>query len=409
MANKTRSSTLAPVGAVRLAVPDGYDARWLSEPEDRGPIERWTSASREESVYNTPSYVEFARAQNGRADLLWLVRDGNPVLGLPVHPVGDSRVTTGYSGLMFADGPGSTPLRRGVSALLALLDVNKRLGFQVLQSVQAPAYDDHARITTVASLFDQHSLSGPPLYSRVLDVEPLAGRSAAEPDVCGELLLEHGLRPYEAELRNQIRQAVRHGLHAACSLPSTDAELQDAYREFVPVHRESWQRTGMTPHPQEYWTGLARAILDGGGRDMVVFVRDGDGTALAAVTCHLRDDRALYWAGASREQGLRSRANPLCLHAAIQACRQLGVRHFELGRFNARESSQKELAIIRYKGQFGGGLVRVGGFHTQPPVMAVVLRRALGLLSGGRRRPRPDSSCYRSASPLAAGASEAGS
>jgi hypothetical protein len=172
-------------------------------------------------------------------------------------------------------------------------------------------------------------------------------------------------------------------------LPATDAELQDAYRDFLALHRESWLRTGMTPHEPSYWIALARAILDGGGRDMIIYARDGEGRALAAVTCHLRSGRALYWAGASSEEGLSSRANPLCLHAAIQACRQLGVRHFELGRMDARERSEKELAITRYKAQFGGGLVRVGGFQTQPPVLAVAVRRVLALLGGARRRTPP--------------------
>lgn len=382
----SRSETQpAPRGGVRLTLPSEYQGRWLSEPADSEPIARWTSASRELCVYNTPAYVEFARAQNGRADLLWLVRDGHPVLGLPLHPLGDSRLTTGYSGLMFADAPGDAPLRRGVAALTALLDANERLGFQALQAAQAPAYDDPARITALTFMFDRHGLSGPPLYSRILDLEPLADRGAGEPNLGSELLLEHGLGPYEAELRNQVRQGVRRGLHVTCALPSSDAEVRAAYRDFLPLHRESWQRTGMTPHQPEYWTALAGAVLDAGGRDMVVYARDGDGTALAAVTCHLHAGRALYWAGASSEAGLRSRANPLCLHAAIQACRQLSVRHFELGRFDARESSEKELAITRYKAQFGGYLVPIAGFQTQPPLIAVALGRARGLL--GRHRP----------------------
>jgi hypothetical protein len=374
--SKTQS---APPGGVRLPLPSGYHGRWLTEPSDRALVERWTSASREECVYNTPSYVDFARAQNGRADLLWLVREGTPVLGLPVHPVGDSRIDTGYSGLLFAGGPGGDSLGRGVEALVALLAVNERIGFRVLQSVQAPAYDDPAHITALACLFDQHGLGGPALYSRVLDLEPLTGCNPDEPDVCSELLLEHGLHSYKPELRKRIRHALRHGLYVTCSLPVTDAEVQAAYREFVPVHAESWKRTGMQPYPLEYWTALARAILDGGGRDIVVFARDADGQALAAVTCHLRNGRAVQWAGVTREPGLPLGANPLCVHAAIQACRQLGVRHFELQRFDARERKDKELAILRYKTQFGGGLVRVGGFQTEPPLVALALRRARGL------------------------------
>jgi hypothetical protein len=377
-----------------LKVPLGYGARWLSNPADRMLVERWTSDSPDATVYHTPSYLEFARGQNGYADLLWLTHAGNPVLGIPVSPVDGVRMSTGYSGVMFARGPRGAPARRGVAALMELLGANAHLGFEVLQCAQAPAYDDPAQLTNLEYLLASHRLEGPCLYSRVLDVEPLAGGSGTgrhtEPstnrvvaglDVSGELLLEHGMAPYKAELRNQIRQAIRHGLKVTCALPSTEAEIGAVYSEFTPLHTESWRRTGMVPHPVEYWTALARAIVDGGGRDMVICARDGDGVALAAVACHLRGDRALYCAGASIERGLAVRANPLCLHAAIQACRQLGVRHFELGRFDAHESSRKELAITRYKSQFGGGLVRIAGFRKHPPITAIVLGR-IGRLLG---------------------------
>ncbi|MGA9315376.1 MAG: GNAT family N-acetyltransferase [Solirubrobacteraceae bacterium] len=376
-----------------LKVPAGYAARWLSDAADCALVERWTSDSPEATVYHASSYVEFAREQNGYADLLWLTRAGNPVLGIPVYPAGAVHMRTGYSGVMFARGPRDAPLRRGVTALMALLDANACLGFEVLQCAQAPAYDDPAYLTSLEFLLASHRLHGPCLYSRVLDVERLTSgsgtsthakslmtRLTAGPDTSSELLLEHGMAPYEAELRNQIRQAIRHGLRVTCALPSTEAEITNAYSEFTPLHRESWERTGMVPHPVEYWTGLARAVVAGGGRDMVVCARDGDGVPLAAVTCHLHGDRALYCAGASSERGLAARANPLCLHAAIQACRQLGVRHFELGRFDAQESSRKELAITRYKAQFGGGLVRIVGFRTQPSILAVVRRCARRLL-----------------------------
>jgi hypothetical protein len=299
--------------------------------------------------------------------------------------VGALRITTGYSGAMFLQGSRGAPLQRGVAALAALLTTNSRLGFEVLQSAQSPAYDDPARVAQLAFLLASQRLASRSLYSRILNLEALAHGSTANPDVCSELLLEHGLRPYQAELRNQVRQALRHGLRVTCTLPSDEAGLLTAYIEFTALHTESWRRTGMTPHRLEYWTALARAILDGGGRDMVVCARDDDGSAVAAVTCHLHGDRALYWAGASNERGLAARANPLCLHAAIQACRQLGVRHFELGRFDARESSPKELAITRYKAQFGGDLVRIGGFRTQPPIGAIAVGRVLGMLNSAQQ------------------------
>jgi hypothetical protein len=376
-------------GGVRLVVPAGYRGRWLSSAADRELVARWASASRELCAYNTPAYVEFARRRNGRADLLWLERDGNPMLGLPLHPHGRSSLRTGYSGMLFAGAPGEAALRRGVSALRALLDANPRLGLRAEQAVSAPAYDDPPRIAALSFLLERHGLRGPPLFSRVLELAPLDDRGREpEPggapqlgsglELGGELLLEEGLEPYQAELRNQIRQALRRGLHVTCSLPSSVLELEAAYADFLELHRESWRRTGLTPHQRDYWIELARAILDGGGRDMIVETRDSDGVLLAVVTCHLFGARAIYWAGASSTAGLRARANPLCLHAAIQACRQLGVRHFELGRIDARESSPKELAITHYKAQFGGALVRVAAFQARPWGRALSGLRTLG-------------------------------
>jgi hypothetical protein len=375
---------LVPPGAMRLTVPPGYRAYWLSEHADAERVQRWSETSPEGSLYNTPAYVRFARARNGRAELLWLAREGNPVLGLPLHPLGGPRVGTGYSGAMFPEGPREATLRRGVEALTALLAANRRLGFELLQCAQAPAYDDPARLASLACLLATQGFRGPSLYSRMLELGPLAGGPSLAPDLSVELLLEHGLEPYQAELRSQIRQALRNGLRVTCSLPHSETEAHAVYSEFTPLHHESWGRTGMDPHPLEYWMELTHAIVESGGRDLIVYVRTEDGKALAAVICHLRASRALYWAGASREQGLDARANPLCLHAAIQACRQLGVRHFELGRFDARESSPKELAVTRYKAQFGGELVRIVGFKRQPPLAARVLDRARLLPSGAR-------------------------
>ena len=154
------------------------------------------------------------------------------------------------------------------------------------------------------------------------------------------------------------------------------------YREFVPVHVESWKRTGMQPHPFEYWTALARTVLDGGGRDLVVVARDADGQALAGVTCHLRNGRALHWSGVTREPGLRSGQSALPSARRSRRVVELGSPTFRAAKVTARERKAKELAIMRYKAQFRGGLVRVGGFQTEPPVAAIITRRALRAVGG---------------------------
>ena len=125
------------------------------------------------------------------------------------------------------------------------------------------------------------------------------------------------------------------------------------------AHGDAAARRGVLASP-------LRAIVEGGGRDLLVAVRNNTGEAIAEVVCHIQGNRAIYWAGVSVEEGLQARANHLCLHAGIQACRQLGVSQFELGRFQAREPSEKERAITQYKASFGGRLVRIVGFETPP-------------------------------------------
>lgn len=359
------------LGNVHLAIPTGYDALWLSHPDDRETVEKWTSASPDASVYHAPSYIEFAREENGSGDLLWLARDGNPVLGLPLHPASRRRFTTGYAGLLFPPGRRERPLREGVTALGDLLGTNRNTALHVLQAAQSPAYDIPGRMVALGRYLEEQRVRLLPVYSRVLDL-PDAGAAVAQPGLSEQELVATGLEPYEPELRNQIRKAVRNEMTVTYKLPGDAAEVPAAYREFVPLHRASWQRTGMPPHDERYWSALSRAVIAGGGRDLLAYVRDRDGAPAAAVVCHIRDGHALYWAGCSSEQGLRANANPLCLHAAIQACRAIGVRRFELGRFFAREPSEKERAITRYKAQFGGELVHIVGFEGGSGALAML-------------------------------------
>ena len=132
------------------------------------------------------------------------------------------------------------------------------------------------------------------------------------------------------------------------------------------MHEESWTRTGLLAKTPAYWLSLSESIAASGGEDLVVLALDGEGETLAGVTCHVYQGRAIYWSGCSSAQGLRARANPLCLHGAIAACRRHGASKFEIGRFRAGETSEKVRAIDSYKSQFGGELVTITSFGTAP-------------------------------------------
>ncbi len=166
------------------------------------------------------------------------------------------------------------------------------------------------------------------------------------------------MKTYDGDIRNQIRQAERNGLKLRYHvLTSTSDRVQEAYRQFDPVHAESWRRTELTPHTTAYWHQLSRAVTDGGGVDLMVVALDGE-KPVAGVITHLYQQQALYHSGGSIPAGLEKRANPLSLHAAISLSRRLGARTFEVGRFEPHES-EKLQRIRHYKSQFGGRVVRI--------------------------------------------------
>lgn len=337
----------------RLAVPEGCTARLLTEPQDRAAVVAFLEASPDAVLGHQPGWIDFLSARGRRSDVLLVERDGQPQVAIPVTWIGRWTIDVGYRGLVFPAGPGEHAHKRAVRTLRALLDANPQIGLRGAQSGQSQAYDDPDRAAVLAAQLEAEHLAGPSLWCRVLDRDPSMGGFDLEAD---EAALFKG---YEAKLRSQIRQARRNGLVAEVHVPGDDAEGRRVAEEVAAVHVESWGRTGLRPHGLGYWVAMSAGARAGGGREVTAFVRDSGGVVVATVTCHVFGDRAVYLSGGSRTSGRDARANPLCLHTAILECFRIGVTHFELGRFSATETSEKEITITRYKSQFGGRLFRL--------------------------------------------------
>jgi len=379
-----------------LELPDGITARALEggDPSDRDAIARFTSSSPDRTLYHGAPYFRFARSQRTRpgirhADLVLFSRDGHPLFALPVHPQGRA-VATEYSGVLFPSGGNERTLRRSVEALAELFAANRRLRFTCVQAALSPGFEDAARQTLLERLLAGCDLPLQRTYSRIVGVSEWADAPTVLPrhasgdphgavSVPSDALDGAQLSSYDSDVRNQIRQALRKGVEIRFFVCDDEQTRAAAYERFAPMHRSSWERTGMQPHDLDYWTKFSTAISDGGGHDLVVIASTTEAGPVAAVTFHLYEDRALYWAGVSLDVGQRLRANPLCLHAAMTVSAALGTRSVELGRFLAREPSPKERAITSYKAQFGGELARVLDFSS--PVrhrdrLNVISRRA---------------------------------
>lgn len=389
------SAKSGPMGTIAVAgrslrIPERMTAYLLSDEASSVAVDAFILGSPDHTVYHRPPYIDFARAQNGAADLVMLSSDGQPLIAFPFHP-GPRRVSTGYSGVCLPDG--TSGLRRGVAAMADVMGLNRGLRFQSLQSAQAPAADDVQRTGALACLVDGLDVRQDRLHTRLLRLPALEDRPGLPPstiDLDGSH--ESLMRGYDADLRNQVRQASRRGVSARVVVPADAAEARDVYNVVLPIHIASWRRTGMEPHSLGYLLGLEAAVRAAGGTDVIVLAQNAAGVAVAAVTCHVYADRAIYWSGCSMPEALTLRANPFCLHAAAFAMQLMGVRTFELGRFVPAETDAKEISVTRYKAQFGGDVQRVLNFEFGAPRLDVhagarlARARVRGWLRGHRAR-----------------------
>lgn len=358
-----------------MNLPAGCTVRALSDPHSREAVSDWLRRSPDHTLYHLGPYIDFTRVQNGIADVFLVSREGNALFALTVHSWTGMGVDSGYSGVVFPPAQREGALRRSVAALAELLAANSYLQFRIHQCAQAPAYDDLNRVTLLQSLIESEGLTLEPVYGRLLKLDQLPdrdeipttpGRHPEARTIDGAWLTGEALRAYDPDTRNQIRQAVRRELTVEYVRVTDQTVRASAYARFQPMHEESWGRTGLVAKLPEYWLNLSESITAAGGEDLVVLVLDAGGEPLAGVLCHVYQSRAIYWSGCSSADGLRSRANPLCLHGAIAASRLHGAGTFELGRARADEASRKERAITDYKAQFGGELVRITSFATTP-------------------------------------------
>jgi hypothetical protein len=366
------SETLT-VGPLKLRIPGNWEA--LTSQREADGAFRLAEGSPDLTVYHSRAYLEFAAAHGSPSVLLVARRGGELSLGVALYARGENGFTTGYSGLLLPRDGGERTLKKGIAAFCELLPLNPHLErVECLQSSLSAGAFDPARWTTIDSAL---TYLGPPgavehLFTRVVALGPGAPtleRKSQQGELSADELDEALIKSYDGDLRNQIRQAARHGLrlryHVLCD-GAAPAPVDDAYRDYLPIHTESWTRTGMAPHDRGYWHALSRAVIGGGGVDLVVLAV-ADGKPLAGVTCHLFREQALYWSGGSIGEALPKRANPLCLHAALSLCRRLGARTLELGRAPAWQDEKGD-SITRYKAQFGGATRRVPNLNVRPPL-----------------------------------------
>lgn len=345
---------------LNFCLGDGIEVVELSSPECPEAAKKFVyEISPDSTIYHQEAYIDAQRKINGFAEIIVIMKSGRPMVGMPLHKWGRVGYTTGYSGILLPRKTEEKPLKKSLDLLMHLFEVNKRSCFRVCQSAQSEGGLDSSRQQLIASLIASKLNLNGNVFTRIIDLEKHEGH-------CDDISSLEGLgkhvliNSYQAEIRNQIKNAIKNELNLLSIVPATSEEARSIYSDIYPVYLDSKKRTGMSAQSLEMLIAYSDSVRSGGGKDLLLVIKRGD-TTISVVNCHVYKSQALYWMNCSTPEAQRFNANPLALHASILGALNLGAKFFEIGRidFEAFRTVSKEMAIWKYKDQFGGELRNV--------------------------------------------------
>lgn len=153
---------------------------------------------------------------------------------------------------------------------------------------------------------------------------------------------------FAKNMRYDIRKAEKSGIAIRSMMDNDDID------QYYKMHTATYERTGAKPHPKAYFKKMHEFLQP---HFVEMFVAEQDGKILAADNIALFRGRALYWTGASTEEGMKSNANKLLQWHAIQWCMSNGIEYYESGEaFPDAEKGTKLAGLTFFKKHFGGKL-----------------------------------------------------
>lgn len=157
------------------------------------------------------------------------------------------------------------------------------------------------------------------------------------------------------KMQGRARTAVRKAEKSGVSIRPADrrGDLDIYYL----MHCETYNRTGVSPHPRAYFEAIWRDFL-GTGLARIWFAEHG-GKVVAAENFGVYKNAANYWTGASLSEGLAVEANSALQWAAIQWMADAGLEWYETGEAFPQAGKGKAKGLSDFKKSFGGELYPV--------------------------------------------------
>jgi len=147
--------------------------------------------------------------------------------------------------------------------------------------------------------------------------------------------------------RNLVRRAEK----ASYRVEQVDWKANlDTYYD---IHTETYTRTGVTPHPKSYFSGIAKHIAATGSARLFAILTPA-GEPIAFHNMAVLGPGAFYHTGCSREIAGSDGAGYLLMFGAINAARSSGVTRYDCGWIFPEASEGKQKGLTLFKTRFGG-------------------------------------------------------
>jgi hypothetical protein len=166
------------------------------------------------------------------------------------------------------------------------------------------------------------------------------------------------LSPNPEALTRGLSENARRKIKEARGLGYTIREIKsreemDVYYE---VHSETYHRTGVHPHPKEYFLGIYDGFTRAGFSKILV-AENASGRTVGFFNVAIYKRKALYWTSCCRDEDYRNGVYYLLMWSAIEAARADGCDIFECGEaFPDAAPGSKERGLSDFKRKFGGRL-----------------------------------------------------
>lgn len=164
-----------------------------------------------------------------------------------------------------------------------------------------------------------------------------------------------------ANMDGRARTAVRKALKNGVSCRQACVDDLDAYYR---LHTETYERTGLRPHPKEYFQVIWDYFLPIKYSD--IWIAEIDGMPVASANFGVYKQAAVYWTGAANRRGLDSAANSLLQWTAIQLMIENKIEWYETGEAFPQVTSGKMKGLNDFKKSFGGQLHPLHRGHVPP-------------------------------------------